>query len=195
MRLRQKKAPAAVALSAAARRDLQRLSVANEATPRVRLRALILLLSAAGQSGDAIATTLGITRRSVTDARTRWRVHGREGLLDAPRDGRPRRADAAYIARLLAVVEHDPRDYGYVFARWTAPRLAAYLGEVTGVQLSEKRVAALLRAHDVVWRRTKRTIRNLQDPAAVAHAASHLGRLKRGRTRMTAGTSSGSATG
>jgi transposase len=176
------------------RRRLQRIAKSERERPAVRTRALVLLLTEAGQSGQGIADLLGITRRTVSNTRTRWREGGIEGLPDAPRAGRPPLAGARYMRRLMQTVERDPRDLGYAFVRWTAPRLAAYMREVTGIDLTAGWVAELLKTHGYVWRRTKRTTRNLQDPDAIAHARRRLLRLKKGRHGATPTSSSGTAT-
>lgn len=176
------------------RRRLQRIAKSERERPATRTRALVLLLSDAGQSGEEIAALLGITRRTVTNTRGRWRKRGVEGLPDAPRTGRPPLADAAYVRLLLRTVERDPRDLGYAFARWTAPRLAAYMAGETEVDLTAGWVAEILKTRGYVWRRTKRTTRNLQDPGAVARARRKLLRLKRGRHCTTPTSNSGSPT-
>lgn len=184
----------AIELTTAQRRRLQALLRDPGTTSRVHVRATVVLMTARGVSGEEIAGTLGITRRTVTNIRARWRAQGLRGLADRTRSGRPPRADAAYRRALRDAVGRDPRAFGYAFTRWTAPRLAAHLATRTGVTLSAAWVAALLRADDFVWRRTRHTLRNLQDPAAIARATRQLQRAKRGRSRRDAGTSCGSAT-
>ena len=176
------------------RRRLQRIAKSDREKPATRTRAMVVLLSHTGQSGQAIADLLGITRRTVTNTRGRWREQRLDGLYDAPRSGRPPLADAAYVRRLVRSVERNPRDLGYAFARWTAPRLAAYMAEETGIEITASWVAEILKAHGYVWRRTKRTTRNLQDPKAVSRARRRLLRLKRGRRSQTRTSSSGSPT-
>jgi transposase len=173
------------------RRRLQRIAKSEREKPATRTRAMAVLLSHAGQSGQAIADLLGITRRTVTNTRGRWRAHRFDGLHDAPRSGRPPLADAAYVRRLVRSVERNPRDLGYAFARWTAPRLAAYMAEETGVEITAGWVAVILKAHGYVWRRTKRTTRNLQDPKAVSRARRRLLHLKKGRRSPARTSSSG----
>lgn len=176
------------------RRQLQQIAHSEREKRATRTRALVVLMSHAGQSGQQIADLLGITRRTVSNTRRRWRERGLEGLAAVPSPGRPPLADAAYVRRLLRVVERDPRTLGYAFARWTAPRLAAYLAEETGTAISGTWVGEILKAHGYVWRRTKRTTRNLHDPAAVSRARRRLLALKRGRRSPGQRSSSGSAT-
>lgn len=173
------------------RRRLNALVDAGGTPPTVRRRALIVLLSAAGESGATISTALGVTRRTISNTRVRWRRGALESLLDAPRAGRPPRAGPEYVARLLVAVVSDPRSFGYAFTRWTAPRLAAYLEATTGTRLSAAAIAALLRRHGFVWRRTKRTIRNLRDEGAVKRARRALQRLKKKPRRTIHRSNSG----
>ncbi len=68
-----------ISLSSAQRQRLQALIRASDTSPRVRVRATVLLLSARGTGGAEIAETLGITRRTVTNTRARWREGGLRG--------------------------------------------------------------------------------------------------------------------
>jgi len=131
----------------------------------VALRAAIVLWSAQGQSAASIAQALGVTPRTVYGWRQRWRALRLEGLADAPRSGRPARVDADYLALLVRTAQADPHQLGFAFARWTCARLAAYLQQRTGLQVSAYWVGELLRCHGFVWRRTQLTTRNLPDEA------------------------------
>ena len=51
-------------------------------------------------------------------------------MLDAPRSGRPPTALGIIDPLIEAVIEADPRDYGYHATGWTAPLLQRYLEEV-----------------------------------------------------------------
>jgi hypothetical protein len=69
------------------------------------------------------------------------------------------------------------------------------MAAVSGLRLSAPQLLRLLHGQEFVWRRTKRTLRNLQDPTAIARAHRQLKRLKRRALRPAVGTSSGTATG
>jgi len=153
-----------IRLSTRERRALQGIARSGESAGRSGVRATIVLMSAEGSSAKTIARVLGLGLRTVRRTRQRWRTDGLEGLDDAWRSGRPATADAKYLALMRQVVRTDPRKLGYCFAHWTAPRLAAYLQERTGIHLCDDWVRLLLKAQGFVWRRTKLTIRNLQDP-------------------------------
>ena len=162
------------------RRALRQIWDASTESVRARKRAWIVLLSASGEGAERIASLVGWSVRAVRGVRSRWRTKGVAGLRDLPRSGRPPRVTASYRAKMLWAVERDPRSLGFAFSRWTAPRLAEYLRLETGIGVTGLWLAELLRTHGYVWRRTKRTLRNLQDPAAVKRAARRIRRLKRG---------------
>ncbi|WP_052518893.1 helix-turn-helix domain-containing protein [Archangium violaceum] len=123
------------------------------------LRATVVLLSTQGQSAAIIAATLGLTARTVYECCRRWRQHGLLGLSDAPRSGRPRQVEATYLRLLLRTAESDPRQLNFAFTRWTRARLAEYLRQRTGVDVSPEWVGHLLRQHGYVWRRAKPSLR------------------------------------
>ena len=60
-------------------------------------------------------------------------------LRDKREQGNYRKATEAYIELLLEVIDKAPSEFGYEFGRWTAKRLATYLLEQTGIELSSKR--------------------------------------------------------
>jgi len=166
-------------LSAPERRSLVRLQSRSQ-HPRLVKRVTALLLLEAGKPTCEILDTLGISRRTLVNWKQRWLRRRHFGLEDGKHTGRRPRATPAYIKKMVTAVEQDPREYKYAFTRWTAPRLAEYLFESTDIRLTPQWVTELLRIHGFVWRRTKRTIRNLQKPSTRERARRALKRLKRG---------------
>ena len=116
-----------IRLSMRQRHALQRL-VHEGAGGGAGLRATIILLSSEGQGAALIARTLGVGVRTVYECRHRWRRDGLAGMKDATRPGRPPLANATYVRTLVAAVQKDPRELGFVFTRWTAPRLVTGRG-------------------------------------------------------------------
>jgi transposase len=51
------------------------------------------------------------------------------------------------------VIELDPHEVGQDTANWTTERLAGYLGQHTGTQVTEETVRVYLHAHDYVCKR------------------------------------------
>lgn len=173
---------------------VQAIQKSQDEKPATRTRALIVLLSDSGESGAAIARLLGTTRRTVSATRTRWRRQSFNGLPDAPKPGRPANADGEYMKRLLVVVRKDPRDFGYAFTRWTTPRLVEHLFKETRVRITPEWLGELLRMHGFVWRKSKLTLRNLQDRKALEKTRRRLLRLKKGRLSEEQISSFGTAT-
>ena len=173
---------------------LQEMCRSTGETPRARLRATQVLMSAGGHSAQSIGEILGITPRTVQNTRHRWRRESFDGLYDAPRCGAPPKATPRYHRKLMNTVQKNPQGLGFAFSRWTCPRLAEYLRQETGIDLTPGWVGELLHTFGFVWRKSKLTIRNLQDPKQYDRAARRLGRLKKGFCGATPNTSSGLAT-
>ena len=71
-------------------------------TPKLVLRARIVLAATAGESNNAIASELGVSRPTVILWRTRMAEHGLEGILaDATRPGRRKAIPAEVVARVV----------------------------------------------------------------------------------------------
>jgi transposase len=145
-------------------------------------RACALLLLDAGTPTDKVLKALAISRRTLVNWKNRWLKGRRRNLEDKKHTGRPPKASGSYVAKMIRAVGQDPRSFGYVFTRWTAPRLVAYLYHATGIRLTAEWLNELLRMHGLFWRKTKRTLRNLQNPAEIERAKRQLRRLKRGRS-------------
>ena len=92
------------------------------------------------------------------------------GGLDAvPRrspPGRERRVTAAWEAELLRVIELDPHEVGQDTANWTTELLAEYLGQHTGIQVTEETVRVYLHVHGYVCKRPIWTLRRKAEAQA-----------------------------
>jgi transposase len=141
---------------------------------RERERLEMVNAAALGYDAAAIARWSGRTVRTVRRWLERFLTNGREALRDAPRPGRPPKADAAYRAALERAVETAPPTLGLPFDVWTSARLSAYLAETTGVRLAPGWVRALLARQRFVSGRPKHTLHHLQDPEEVALCAAEL---------------------
>jgi transposase len=60
-------------------------------------------------------------------------------------EGNYRKATDEYIKILLETIDKEPQEMGYEFCRWTAKRLATYLTEQTGIELSSSQVTNILK--------------------------------------------------
>lgn len=82
----------------------------------------------------------------IGEQRTLARRGGVEQLATKTRSGRPAKAAEAYIRLVAEVVEKEPQELGYHFTVWSIDRLRLHLVKETGIELSEARFRALLKA-------------------------------------------------
>jgi len=176
------------------RARLQEIAESDGLSKQARSRVMQVLLSDAEHSAEKVAEILGISDRTVVNTRQRWRKKSFNSLADAPRSGRPPRATPQYLRQLCSDAQKNPMDLGFAFGRWTCPRLAEYMKQNTGIEMSAGWIGELLHTHGFVWRKSKLTIQNLQDPVAKARALKRLRRLKKGLCDPAPITSSGLAT-
>lgn len=122
------------------RTTLERWVRARTIPRRVVERARIVLGSSAGQSGDEICETVGVSRPTVTRWLDRYDTDGVAGLaVDRPRAGRPKRISHAQEAAIIRMTLKElPPDGG---THWSTRLLA----RATGVHQST--ISRLWRAH------------------------------------------------
>lgn len=135
---------------------------------RVRERAEMVQAVARGYALEEIVTWSGRSRRRVRYWLERFAALGVAGLADAPRPGRPPKADLSYRTELAAAVSAPPPDLGLPFDVWTSGRLSAYLAETTGTRIVPGWLRALLSKQGFVTGRPKHTLKQLQDAAEIA---------------------------
>jgi transposase len=142
--------PAKNHLSSEQKKKLQK-ALKEEENAEIRERILILLLLNDGRTQVNIAEFLGCGQKKVSY----WCVHGDpdnlESLKDQRMKGNHRKATEEYIEILLETVDKDPKELGYEFGRWTAKRLATYLEQETGIQLSSSQVTRILTQKKYVY--------------------------------------------
>jgi transposase len=132
--------------------------------PHVRERILILLLQNDGKTQQEIAQFLGCSPRTVAY----WCVHGDPDQLESLHNKREqesyRKATPEYIKLLLETIERSPKELDYEFGRWTGERLATYLLESTGIQLSGSQIRRILKRkkYSYIW--AKYSLEDLQNP-------------------------------
>lgn len=138
--------------------QLQRALKENELA-HVRERIFIVLLQNDGKTHQEISRFLGCSPRTVAY----WCMHGDPDNLESLHNKREyehyRKATTEYIELLLKTVERKPSALGYEFGRWTAERLATYLTEQTGIDLSSSQVRRILKRkkYSYIWARVRRT--------------------------------------
>lgn len=140
------------------RRQLVRLLDRTLDATQLR-RAQALLWLDEGLPVTAVADLLHVSRQtlynwfeSFTD---RGDLDPADRLRDAPRSGRPATALGIIDPWIDAVIDANPRDYGYRANVWTAPLLQRYLEEVHGIPTSRKSVSRAIARLRIRWKRPR----------------------------------------
>src|SRR5881409_3716880 len=145
-----------IAVSAADRRELERLQRSSAARAGLSRRARAVLLMAQGLPGVEIAERVGYTVVQVSRLRRRFAEHGVAGLHDRPRSGRPPTITARKRAQIVALTL-KPAPPG--LTHWSTRDLARKTG------VSHGTVHRLWRAHALQPHRIS-TFKFTTDPAA-----------------------------
>jgi len=161
------------------RQEIERALRRRDLSPRQRERLEMVKAVGLGQSAREIARWSGRDVETVRSWVRRYASGGIQALQDAPRSGRPARADAAYHQALEAAVTTPPSSLGLPFDVWTSGRLSAYLAHMTGVRIAPSWVRTLLGRHDYVHGRPKHTLHHLQDRPLTAACADLLTAVKK----------------
>lgn len=128
-------------------------------------RARIILLSAEGQSAEAIGNKLDVTTRTVYKWRQRYRTQGIEGLSDQPRPGQPRKLEASKTREILRLTtERIPEEATH----WSLRLMAKYAG-VSRWQVQQVWQAADLKPHRI------KSFKISQDPEFAEKVADVVG--------------------
>jgi transposase len=127
--------------------------------PRLRTRAQMVFLSVEQQlTARAIAPIVRESEATVLRWLKRFIAEGANGLLDAPRAGRPATITEAYRQQLLEAVRRRPRSLNLPYSLWTLQRLVDYLAEQTGIRVSDETVRHILHQAGIVLSRPQHKI-------------------------------------
>jgi transposase len=122
-------------------------------------RAQALLWLDAGEGVPGVAERLRVSRRTIYHWVTRFQERRAldlpARLLDGTRPGRPRTVQGIIDPLIDAVIDRDPRDYGYRFTVWTASLLQHYLQEVHHRAVSRKSVSLAMARLGLRWKRPR----------------------------------------
>jgi transposase len=133
------------------------LTASKEVRQLKRAQALLWLYE--GDSVDEVAQRLRISRQTVYnwvarfEARTGASIELR--VADALRRGRPRTALEIIDSLIDAVIDLDPRQFGYRSTVWTAPLLQHYLAKKHRIEVCDKSVRLAIDRLRIVWKRPR----------------------------------------
>jgi transposase len=145
-----------IVVTAADRRELDRLQRAPSTRAGVSRRARAVLLMAQGLSGVEIAERIGYTVIQVSRIRRRFAEGGLAGLHDRPKSGRPPTVTGRKRAQIVALTLKPP---GPGLTHWTSRDLARKAG------VSHTTVHRIWQAHALQPHRV-RTFKFTTDPQA-----------------------------
>jgi transposase len=156
---------------------------------------MCLLLSAAGEAATDIARIVGVSRNAVTGIRQRWRRRRLRSVMDRPRSGRPPLVTREYRRELRRALRQGPRACGgFVFTVWSVARLGTYLHRRTGIAIGPHWLRRIVHQEGFVIARPKHTLANKRDEQAYRRTKRRLAQLKKGRSKRTHPSSSGTPT-
>lgn len=147
-----------IELTGKQRNELE-LLLTRHADSRLYQRALALLLLDDGQTVDEIATSLRVSRQSVYNWALRFQQRDPLSVLarlaDAERGGRPVTVKGIIDPLIDAVIDSDPRHYGYNSTVWTAELLRRYLREQHQQEASLRSIGYTLTRLRINWKRPR----------------------------------------
>lgn len=147
--------------------------------PQVRHRAHLLLAVLAHGSLAAAARATGVTAKAIGRWRDRFLADARDGLVDQPRAGRPRRLTADADVLLDAALASSPMDYGYPVATWGLVDLADLLRRRLGIVIGTEALSRHLKWRGYVYARPRHDLTHRQDAEAVESAKHTLQTLEK----------------
>jgi transposase len=149
---------ALLALSDRQRGELEEI-VSRSPWAKERCRAQALLWIAEGTDVGEVAELMHVTRQTVYNWLSRFQGRAeldlRARLLDAPRLGRPRAANGTLDELVAAVIDGDPRKFGYHATVWTAPLLSRYLRDHQAIDVSDRTVSRAIDRLGIRWKRPR----------------------------------------
>jgi transposase len=141
-----------------------------------------VLLVGSGVVRADVSEQLGVHPATVGRWVARFRRRGIAGLRGPEKDGRgrPARLKAEHLEVLRKTALTKPMELGYAFTAWTLARLAAYLGEQTGVTAGPQHIGRLLHRMNITRRRPKHVLEGKRDEGLHTEAKAELQAIKQG---------------
>jgi transposase len=150
-------------------RDLLENTVTHDASPRARARAHSVLLSAQGMTINAITKIYQVDRDTISTWIRKWEHDGPASLHDKPRSGRPPKLTPEEQTLAIAYIKDEPRSLKQVVERLT---------KKTTKRLSLSSLKRLAKRARLRWKRVRKSLKSLRDPAAFARCQRELEALQ-----------------
>jgi len=127
----------------------------HDATPRARVRAHGIWLSAQGMKIKEIAKIYQVDRDTVATWIKKWEQHGVASLYDKPRSGRPPKLTPEEQDLVRQYIKEEPRCLKQVVER---------LRQKTAKRLSISSLKRLAKKARLRWKRVRKSLKSLRDP-------------------------------
>ena len=127
----------------------------HDATPRARVRAHGILLSAQGMKIKEIAKIYQVDRDTVATWIKKWEQHGVASLYDKPRSGRPPKLTPEEQDLARQYIKEEPRCLKQIVER---------LRQKTAKRLSISSLKRLAKKARLRWKRVRKSLKSLRDP-------------------------------
>jgi transposase len=151
-----------------------------QGTVTVSDRCQAVLMASRGRKRRTIAQDLGVHRTTVRRWLTQYHERGVAGLQIHWAPGQPGRIPETLAPMIQGWVKDGPQSCGLDRANWTYEELAAYLYQVTGIEVKRTAMRDFCQRHDLrPYRLTYRYLRG--DPAKQQAAREELAALKKTR--------------
>src|SRR5437660_10670619 len=121
------------------------------------MRAHGLVLRSEGITIKAIAKIYHVDRDTVATWIKKWEKHGEKSLHDQPRSGRPSTLNATEKELAKQYIKEEPRSLKRVVER---------LAQKTAKRLSISSLKRLAKKARLRWKRVRKSLKSLRDPAA-----------------------------
>lgn len=127
--------------------QLRRVEQSEHFRPKVRLRAQVVRLNAAGWSRRKIAKHTGRTYGTVCQDLKRWHERGVDGLTDAPATNQPEKLTAKMRELVLDKLQEE--------RTWTCRQLVEAVEQKFKVSVSAEGMRKRVRELGYCWKRTR----------------------------------------
>jgi transposase len=159
-------------LSSEEDKQLRRFEQSAHFRPKVRLRAQVIRLNAAGWSRRRIAQHTGRRYGTVCQDLKRWHECGVAGLADAPATNRPEKLTLEMRELVLEKLQED--------RTWTCRQLVEAVEQRFAVAVSVEAMRKRVRELGYCWKRTRYVPCKELDPELEREHRASLETLKRG---------------
>jgi transposase len=146
--------------------ELKRMT--RQEVGRVSQRAQMILLSAQHRRVAEIARIFSVSKATVRFWMHAFDAEGPAGLYDDLRSGRPRKVTDAVSKTLVAMIQDDPQQSGYVATFWTVAMLMLALFKKLDLRLHPSTVRSALQALGLRWGRPRLAMPEKTDPDKAA---------------------------